>query len=203
VNRLDPPDGGSAKLRSLPVGCHICLKTRVFHSHGNNLRTRNTKFDLPQIFSNGDAIRVTKYVETKIIEIEDADFQTLIGELCESVCMTDEGVEKLTLANLFSAFVTGKKVMNLQQLPTERILSKKVKELKLGSVVHDVCCELALAKGKPMDNLAGTTVFALIKQCYKAVNPPLPRLERPTRLHKTHQFETTLINRRRGNGSYF
>ena len=96
---------------------------------------------------------MTKYLDVKIIKIEDSDFQTLIGELCESICMSDEGVENNTLANLFSAFVIEKKMMNLQQLPTERILSKKVKELKLGSVVHGVCCELALAKGKPMDNL--------------------------------------------------
>jgi hypothetical protein len=134
-----------------------------------------------------------KYVETKIIEIEDADFQTLISELCESVCMSDEGVENMTLANLFSAFVTEKKVMNLQQLPAERILSKKVKELKLGSVVHDVCCELASRNGKAMDDMLGKSVFALIKQCYKAVNPRFHRVKKPTRLEIDHRRRTERI----------
>jgi hypothetical protein len=68
---------------------------------------------------------MTKYIETKIVEIKDTDFQTLIAELCESVRMRDEGIKNMTLVNLFSTFVTGKKVMNLQQLPTEKILSKK------------------------------------------------------------------------------
>ena len=77
----------------------------------------------------------------------------------------------MTLANLFNTFVMEKKVMNLQQLPIDQILSKKVKELELGSVVFAVCCELALKNEMPMDNFAGTTVFALIKKCHKAVNP--------------------------------
>jgi hypothetical protein len=146
---------------------------------------------------------MTKYLETKIFEIKDADFQTLITELCESVRMSDEGIENKTLANLFSAFVIEKKVMNLQNLPTEQILSKKVKELALDSVVHDVCCELALANEKPMDDLAGKTVFALIKQCYKAVNPSPSRTKKPTRLQSKHQFSTNLINRRRSNDSFY
>jgi hypothetical protein len=146
---------------------------------------------------------MTKYVETKIVEIEDVDFQKLIAELCECVNWDREEFENKTLANLFNAFVMEKKVMNMQQLPTEQILSKKVKDLELGSAVHDVCCELALANGKPMDNFAGKTVFALIKQCYKAVNPLPIRAKKPTRLQRKHQFNTELINRRRSNGSYF
>jgi len=145
---------------------------------------------------------MTNYLERKISGIDDADFKILITELCGCVCLCEGEFENKSLANLLTAIVTERKKMDLQQVLIDWILTKKVKELALGSVVYGVCCELASRNGKPMDDLAGKSVFALIKQCHKAVCPALPRPKKPTRLQRKCQFTTALILSRRRNDSY-
>jgi hypothetical protein len=143
---------------------------------------------------------MTNYLETKIGVIPDKDFKIFISKLCRCVCLVEDGVERMSLANLFTAIVTEKKVMNLQYVEFDGILAMKVKNLALDSVVHDVCCELVSRKGSNMDHFSGKTVFTLVKQCYRAVCPPLHRPKRPTRKEDNYQLMTKVIKQRRRNG---
>ncbi len=140
---------------------------------------------------------MTNYLETKIGTISDNDFKILVSELCKCVCLAEDQFENKTLANLFTAIVTEKKKLDLRLVLIDRILATKVKQLALGSVVHCICIELVNRNGVNMDDYAGKTVFMLIKQCYKAVCPPLPKTKRPTRREREHQFKTDLIKRGR------
>ena len=145
---------------------------------------------------------MTTYIETKICEINDVDFQSLISELCECLNFDKFDFKNRTMANLFSAVVTEGKKMDLRNLIASTILAKKVKTLELGSVLYCVCCELINRSGKAMDDMMGKTIFTVVKQCYKAINPPMIKAQRPTRLQIAHQFKTELIMRRRRNGSF-
>ena len=146
---------------------------------------------------------MTNYVETRISEIPDGNFQTMVAELCECFNWAKDEFENKTLANLFTMVVTEKKKWDLQQILIDRILAKKVKELAPDSVVYGVCCELVSRKGKSMDHFAGKSVFTLIKQCHTIICPPLSLVKEPTRREVKHRRQTELILRRRSNGSYF
>ena len=100
------------------------------------------------------------------------------------------------------AIVRQQKKLDLNLVMVDIILAKKVKNLALGSVIYGVCCELASRNGKAMDDMAGKSVFALIKQCYKAVNPPLRRAKEPTRNERARRLRIDLIKRGRQSGSY-
>lgn len=146
---------------------------------------------------------MTNYLETIIIGIPDEEFQTMISELCECFNWAKAEFKNKTLTNLFTAVVTEKKKWNLQNVLIDRVLAHKVREFASNSVVHGVCCELANRKGKSMDDLSGKSVFMLIKQCHKAVCPPLQRIKKPTRREIERRQRKELILRRRSNGSYF
>ena len=146
---------------------------------------------------------MTNHIETRISEIHDVNFQTMVAELCECFDWDQAEFENKTLTNLLTAVVTEKKEWDLQKVLIDRILAQKVRELASDSVVYGVCCELANRKGKSMDDLSGKSVFILIKQCHKAVCPPLKRIKKPTRRQIEHRRQTALILRRRSNGSYF
>jgi hypothetical protein len=146
---------------------------------------------------------MTSYLETKIGMIPDKDFKILVSELCKCVCLAEEQFENKSLANFFTAVVTEKKQMNLQYVLIDQILAAKVKNLALDSVVHGLCCELVSRKGSNMDHFAGKSVFTLVKQCYKAVCPPLPRTKKPKRKEIANQFRANLIKRGRESGSYY
>jgi len=124
---------------------------------------------------------MTNHLETKIGLIHDRDFKILVSELCECVHLAEDQFMNKSLANFFTAIVTEKKKMDLNNILIDRILAQKVKELALDSVVHGVCCELINRKRAKMDDFAGKKVFTLIKYCYKAVCPPLPRVKKPQR----------------------
>lgn len=124
---------------------------------------------------------MTNHLETKIGMIQDKDFKILVSELCECVRLAQDQFENKSLANFFTAIVTEKKKIDLNNVLIDRILAKKVKDLALESVVRGVCCELVSRKGAKMDDFAGKKVFTLIKHCYKAVCPPLPRVKKPKR----------------------
>ena len=145
---------------------------------------------------------MTSYIETKINEVNDPDFRRLISELCLSVGLDKNEFENRTLANLFTAIVTETRTPDLNRTLVCQILEKKVKDLAPDSVIQAICNELASRKKVPMDNFAGKSIFALIKQCYRAVCPPKSKPKKLNRLQKQHIFETRLINRRRRNGSY-
>jgi hypothetical protein len=148
-------------------------------------------------------MRMTNYLETKIDTIPDKDFKVLISELCKCVCLAEDQFKNRSLANLFTAIVKEKRKMDLDQIPVDRILAKKMKELPLDSVVHGVCRELVSRKGANMDYFAGRSVFTLIERCYKAICPPLQRTKKPTAREINGRRQTELIYRRRSNGSYF
>lgn len=140
----------------------------------------------------------------KIDEVDDDDFQTFITELCVCFDLSDEGVENESLLSLFSAFVTEQKKPDLKRLATDQILSQKIKELALESMLHDVCSALMqkYGNGKGMDDFAGKSMFALIKHCYKSAVPKPSGPKKPSRLQKAHQFKKELIRRGRESGSY-
>ena len=140
---------------------------------------------------------MTTYLETEIGRIADDAFKELVSELCRCVCLAEDQIENRSLANLFTAFVTEKKKMDLGRVLNDRILATKVKQLALGSVVHCICIELVNRKGENMDDYAGKTVFTLIKQCYKVVCPPLRKPKSPTRKERDYQLRDELIKRAR------
>ena len=115
------------------------------------------------------------YLETKISSIADKDFQILISELCECLNWSKDEFENKSLANLFTIIVTEEKKLDLKKVLISRVLGTKIKHLVYDSVLANVCSELASRKGKAMDDMAGKSVFTLIKQCYMAVCPPKPR----------------------------
>jgi hypothetical protein len=146
---------------------------------------------------------MTNYLETKISEIRDADFHRLIAELCECLNWHQDEFQDKSLANLFTNVVTENKKLDLKNVLISRVLTLKVKDLAPDSAVKNLCCELVGEKGIPMDDLAGKSVFALVKHCYQAVCPAKLRPRKPTRQQMKHQSETALVLRRRCNDSYY
>lgn len=132
---------------------------------------------------------MTNYLETKISQIVDADFQTLITELCGCVGLAEDQVENMTLANLLTAIVKEKKKMALQNVAISLILETRIRKLSADSVVYGVCCELVRLKRSHIELFVGKSVFTLIKQCHKAVCPPQGRAKKPT-LKKTRIFSS-------------
>ena len=140
---------------------------------------------------------MTNYLEIKISTVTDEDFQVLISELCECLHWAKDEFRNKSLANLFTIIVTEERKLDLKNVLISRVLSTKIKNLAYNSVLASVCTELANRKGKAMDDMAGKSVFTLIKQCHMAVCPPKSRSRKSTRLQNLHQCEATLISRRR------
>jgi len=140
---------------------------------------------------------MTAYVETKIGLIDDPDFQSLIDELCECANWAKDDFENKTLANFFTAVVIEKKEITRLKVLIDPILRKKVKDLEVDSVVYGVCCELLSRAGKSMDDYLGKSVYAVVKQCHKAVCPKPSRPRKPTRRELEHQAKTKRILSRR------
>jgi len=120
---------------------------------------------------------MTNYVETRISEINDPDFQSLIHELIHCVDWNTDVDQICEQPFSYLLMVIGreKKALTLQHLPVKGILNMRVEKLQFDSVLHHVCRELARLKGTPIESFDGKTVLTLIKRCHKIYCPKPPR----------------------------
>ena len=121
------------------------------------------------------ANEMTNYVETKICEIEDPDFQSMIAALCHCINLGADQFENRTLSFLLMAIGKEKKKLEKQYLPVDGILTSRVNRLSPDSVVYDVCRELARLNRMHIESFDGKTVLTLIKKCHKFFCPMPPR----------------------------
>lgn len=140
---------------------------------------------------------MTRFIETRISDIKDRGYHAFIAEFCLCLEWDSSEFQNKSLANLFSAIEMEGKTPNLNLIPCDSILSRKIKELPLDSAVYCVCNELANRSGKAMDELVGKSVFQVVRKCYKSVNPPMRRSKRSTRLQQCHALNSIIISRRR------
>ena len=140
------------------------------------------------------------YVQTKICDIEDPDFQSLIFELCHCTNLNIVDVEDQSLAFFLMVIAREKRVLTKHHLPTAGILTRKVDKLAGDSVVLTVCREMVKQKNSHIENFDGKTVLSLIKHCYKAFSPKptLPKKLKPHQIN--YQVGKKVIERRRRNG---
>ena len=124
---------------------------------------------------------MTRYLETKIREVYDEEFQFLIDELCQCAGWEREEFDNHTLRFLLMA--TGKEVRALshQHFPFKGVLTTKVDKLRPESVVFHVCQELVRLKHTHIEAFDGKTVLSLIKHCYVVFwqRPKPPKRRRP------------------------
>jgi hypothetical protein len=120
-------------------------------------------------------ILIKKFIEMKISEIADSDFQSLVTELCHCVSLDREQFINQPLSFLLMAIVRENRAMTRQHLLVDGILTMKVDKVSTDSVLYQVCKELANFKGMTVEAYGGKTILSLIKNCYKATCPKLLR----------------------------
>jgi len=144
---------------------------------------------------------MTNYLETKISDIADPDFQTMVKELCHCVAWDPTQFGDRTLRFLLMAI--GKedpKCLSEQYLPAPGILTRKLDKLSPESVVYHVCWELVNLNRTRIESFDGKKVLSLIKTCSKIYCRKLVRAKKLTGNQLRHEFQTALIVRRRQNG---
>ena len=145
---------------------------------------------------------MTNYTETKVREILDSGFQSMVSELCECVQLDRDQFVDQPLSYLLMASAREGRALTRQHLAIDGILTTKVDKLPYDSVVHCVCRELANRAGTHIEAFDGKTVLSLIKCCRKACCPQPPRPKKLTRRERNRRFEADLILRRRENGVF-
>ena len=143
---------------------------------------------------------MTNYIQTKICEISEPNFQSLVSELCHCVALGRDQFEYQPLTFLLMAIGREGKALTKAHLPTEGILTRKVDKLPVASVVHGVCVELVTAKKTHIEFFDGKAVLSLIKQCHKVYCPRPAPPKRLTRQRRDYLANAELIKRRRKNG---
>jgi hypothetical protein len=143
---------------------------------------------------------MTNYLNTRISEISDPKFQSMVTELCHCVDLTRTQFEDQALSFLLMAIGREERTLSKQHLPTSGVLTMKVDHVPAGSVVHDVCWELANLNKTHIESFDGKSVLSLIKKCYKKCCPRAIQPKKSTRRVNSCMFTTDLINRRRLNG---
>lgn len=140
------------------------------------------------------------YLDAKVREVSDATFQSLVTELCMCVGFNHEEMSEKTFRFLLMAIVSEKRKISSLHAPKTFVLDTKVNKLTFGSVVWQVCAELGELTGSRIEAFDGKTVLTAIKQSYKKI---LPKLRKPklTKARKGYNHATSLILRRRQNGS--
>ena len=141
-----------------------------------------------------------KYIETNISEISDPTFQILVNELCDCVRFNRDEAPEKTLRFLLMAIGREERKLSLSRAPVSFVLGTKVSKLPHGSVTWHVCKELGQMTGTPIEVFDAQTVLTVIKKTYKIFCPKPARL-RLTKAHKSYNHATSLIIRRRQNGS--
>ena len=143
---------------------------------------------------------MTNYTETKVREILDSDFQSMVSELCDCVRLGRDQFVDQPLSYLLMASAREGRALTRQHLATDGILTAKVVKLPYDSVVHCVCRELVNRAGTHIEAFDGKTLLSLIKRCREAYCPQPPQPKKLTRRESRHRFQVELIERRRSNG---
>ncbi len=141
------------------------------------------------------------YLDTKICEIEDKQFRSLIEELCLGIGYLQEEFVSEPLRYMLMVIVKEKRSLATSCFPLPGVLTTRVSKLAPDSVVHAVCRDLTYAAKTSIELFDNKTVLSLIRNTYKATCPPLPRQKAPKKFQRKYQAEIDLINRRRKNGS--
>lgn len=142
----------------------------------------------------------TNYSHTKISDIDDSDFQSLVSELCLCADLGRDQFLNHPLSYLLMAIGRENRALTAQHLPLPGVLTRKVGKLSPDSVVHNVCRELVDLKKTHIESFDGKTVLSLIKHCHKAHCPQAPRPKKQPRHRRAYQAQTRLIQQRRRNG---
>jgi hypothetical protein len=140
---------------------------------------------------------MTNYLQTKIREIGDPEFQSLISETCQGRGWPPESFADRPLSFLLMVIGKEKKKLTLQHVAPSQILAKKVRELAHGSVVHDVCLELTTLNGTINEAFYDNSVLTLMMRCYKVFCPKPYRQRKPSKSHLKYQQTIDLIKRSR------
>ena len=149
---------------------------------------------------NPEANPPTKYIETRIRDVNDASFQSLIQELCLCVGFNFAEMSEMSLSFLLMAIGRENRRLTSSHAPVTNILSLKLGKLPCDSIVRDVCSELANLTGTSIEAFDEQTVLTVIRKQHVALCPK-PKHRRLTRTQKRYDFITDLIKRRRQNGS--
>ena len=142
---------------------------------------------------------MSNYVETKISQINDPDFQALISELYEGLNWGPDDFHERPLSFLLIEWERYEKKLTLDHVARPRMLATKVNNLIPGSVVHRVCSELARLNNNVIDAYERMTVLTLIQRCRKRLYPKIPRVRKPTKSQVNYEHQIDLIKRRRRN----
>jgi len=70
---------------------------------------------------------MTQFVEKRISEIGNKEFHTFLAEFCDCLDWDPLEFQNKSLANLFSAIEMQGKIPNLNLIPCDSILSKKIR----------------------------------------------------------------------------
>jgi hypothetical protein len=101
---------------------------------------------------------IASYLHTKIREIPDPDFQSLVEELCLCINFPMDEFVNQPLSYLLMVVVQEKRALTRLHAPMERVLAMKVDKLPRDSAVYWVCRELVDLKGTIIECL-GLTRF--------------------------------------------
>ncbi len=143
------------------------------------------------------------YLQTKVSEIKDADFQSMIDGLCE--CLRFDRIEfnNESLSFLLMAVAREKKAKLLakQYMARDGVLTWKVNKLSPDSAIYSVCQQLATANNTIIEAFGARTVLSVIKLTHRRYCPHFPRATTPPRWRRPYLFAKDLIDRRRENGA--
>lgn len=115
------------------------------------------------------------YLETKIRDIDDPDFQSLVDELCQCIGFARDEFDNQRFSFLLMVIGRERRESRLlrKYLPVERILGRRVDKLHPDSVVYEVCKQLATINNTILEAFGGARVLTLIKRTYKIFCPGL------------------------------
>ena len=102
-----------------------------------------------------------QYMHMKINEVQDHDFQSMIDELCECVCLDRNQISNQSFAFLLMAISREEKEMNLKYLLNSKTIERKVHSFALNSAVYLICCELVRLKKSHIEIFDKKSVFGL------------------------------------------
>jgi hypothetical protein len=117
-------------------------------------------------------------IHAKISAIKDLDFQLLVHELCQSICLDKNEIIDQSFSFLLMVIVKEKKKIDLNNVLISKILETKVGKLSGNSFVYSVCCELVRLNNLHIELFSGKSVSTLIKQCHKIYRPKKSRVKK-------------------------
>ncbi len=124
---------------------------------------------------------MTNYLETRMSEIADFDFQKLIDELCFCVDLPRDDFHDQRLSFLLMAIGREGRTLSAQHTAMPGILTTSVHKLSHDSAVFQVCNQLAAVNRTNIESFDGKTVLSLIKKCSKIYSRELARAKKARR----------------------